>query len=395
MSVAAQTSSSSQQAMETLTAQWYNAVVTGCGLDRSEFQLFQGNVAIPPTSEFLWNIFDVVPPASVSNYYNPSQANVFSSDYGAVINNLEPQNAHAFVVALGDYYSQWDVYLATRPPMPQGGIFQLFKDWAKVSIPEPGQVQQCVTAYRQVSQGVVPAAVEMWADAGGFGTQKAYNTTIEQLKLALQGVAGKSVSMNSDTQSRTVSDTWAEGEVGGWYDMFAGKAGGEWDNFTTSLTKAGVEISANFTHFVTFSAGPLAKASQDPILKAYQPWYWEPALNLAYQHNDNTVWKHSAPTWTDTFGEHGNMLRTTSALVVVDGVNISITSAASFDSTQQTLIKANASAGFWPFFEASVSGGWENEVDFDDHGRITATSQAPTGNPQVLGAIVTPIANTL
>ena len=58
-------------------------------------------------------------------------------------------------------------------------------------------------------------------------------------------------------------------------------------------------------------------------------------------------------------------------------------------------LKTNAEAGFWPFFEVSVSGGWENDVEFDDHGEITVTSKSPTGNPQILGAIVTPVSDSL
>src|SRR5258708_39789736 len=126
-----QASDSAQQAMNTLTAQWYNAIVHGCGLDQSTFQLFQGNGAIGATSEILWNIFDVVPPAAVSNYYNPSQANVFSSNYGTIVNNLNPQNAMSFQNDMGDYYSAWAAYLGSNPPptLPTGGILQLFQNW--------------------------------------------------------------------------------------------------------------------------------------------------------------------------------------------------------------------------------------------------------------------------
>jgi hypothetical protein len=387
-------SDSAQKAMETLTAQWYNAVIEGCSLDKSNFQLFQGNGAIGSTSEILWNIFDVVPPASASHYYNPSQANVFSSDYGAVVNNLVPQNANAFQNDMGDYYAKWEAYLGTNPKIPDGGILALFQQWSELHMP-PDQAQTCYTDYQEVSQGVVPVAVQMWLAAGGAGAQKAYNATIAQLNSALQGVRGADVTMDSATESSDVTDTWAKGEVGGWYDIFAGQAGGEWDDFTTSVTKAGLEVQATFTRLLTFTAGPLAKKSEDPILSDYKPWYWEPALNLAYQNDNNLVWKKTPPTWDNTFGPKGNLQRTTSALVVVDGVDISVKSTASFDSAQQREVKANAEAGFWPFFEVSVSGGWENDVEFDDHGAITMTSKSPTGNPQILGAIVTPISESL
>jgi hypothetical protein len=387
-------SSAAQTAMETLTAQWYNAVVTGCGLDRTTFQLCQGNVALGSTSEAMWNTFDVVPPLSVTNYLDPSQANVFSSDYGAVINNLVPQNAEAFENDMGDYYPMWENYLSTGPSMPTGGILELFQNWAALHMP-PDQAETCYTDYEQVAQGVVPVAVSMWLQAGGAGTQKAYNATITQLQSALAATAGKSFELDSTTESSDVSDTWAKGSVGGWYDIFAGEAGGQWDDFSLSIAKAGVSVQASFTKLVQFAAAPLAKASTDPILSQYEPWYWEPALNLAYQHNDNTVWKHTPPTWDDTFGPSGNMLRTVSALVVVDGVKVTVTAQAGFDSAEQQEIQAQAKAGFWPFFEASASGGWTNDLEFDDAGSITMSSSSPTGNPIVLGAIVTPIEDVL
>lgn len=120
--------SEAAQAMATLNAQWYNAIITGCNLDPSTFQLVQGNSPLGTTSEMLWNVLDVVPPLSVSNLYNPSQANVFSSDYGAVIANLNPQNAQSFQNAMGDYYPQWTAYLNTSPTIPQGGILALFQN---------------------------------------------------------------------------------------------------------------------------------------------------------------------------------------------------------------------------------------------------------------------------
>jgi len=94
-----------EEAITKLTAQWYNAVVNGCHLDPDTFQLIQGATPLGSTSETLWNILDVVPPLSVSNYYNPSQLNVFSTDYGAVINNLKPQNADRFQNDMGDLRS--------------------------------------------------------------------------------------------------------------------------------------------------------------------------------------------------------------------------------------------------------------------------------------------------
>jgi hypothetical protein len=386
-----------QLAMQNLTAQWYNTVTTGLGLDPSTFQLFQGNAPIGSTSESLWNIFDVVPPAAVNNFYNPSQANVFSTDYGAVINNLKPQNASAFQNIMGDYYSQWVAYLKSTPPptIPSGGIIALFNNWSQMNMP-PGQAQQAYTAYQQIAQGVVPVAVQMWLNAGGSASGvKAYNNTITALQNALLSAPPKTVQMNSATASTDLSHTWAGGNIGGAFDFFSGEGSTSYDQLTTALSKAGIQVNASFDHVVTFTAAPLSKTSTDPILSQYQPWYSSAALNLAYQNNNNVVWNNTPPTWQDTFGPNGNMLRTASSLVIVDGINITMSSNVAFSSSQQTQFTAAAKAGFWPFFEASAQGGWNNATSFDANGNVTVTSSCPTGNPNILGVLVTPIGGAL
>lgn len=385
------------QAMQTLNAQWYNAVVSGCKLDPATFQLVQGAAPLGTTSEQLWNIFDVVPPLSVSNYFNPSQNNVFSSDYGAVINNLIPQNSDRFQTDMGDYYSQWTAYLASTPTpaMPAGGMPELFKNWAAFHMP-PNQAQTCYTDYQSVAQGAIPVAVQMWLNAGGgTGGTKAYNSTIADLNQQLQSAQSRSFVVNSSSESSDLSHTWAKAEAGGFYEFFEAGGSSEYDQLTMAMTTAGLTINVSFQKLLTFSAGPLSKTSTDPILSKYQPWYNSAALNVAYQTPDNTVWNHTHPTWNDTFGPTGNMLRTASALVVVDGITIVMTSRAGFSSSQQTQFKAAVEAGFFPFFEASASGGWQHDVSFDAQGSVSVTSTSPAGNPTVLGVIVTPIGGVL
>jgi hypothetical protein len=332
-----------------------------------------------------------VPPMSVTNFYNPSQANVFSSDYGAVVANLKPQNDTAFQSIMGDYYNNWMTYLGTNPTMPQGGILALFQNWAAMHL-SPGTAQAAYTAYQQVSQGTVPVAVQLWlAAGGGTGGVKAYNGTMAQLQYELPGALPKSFSMNSATESSDVSNTWAETEVGGIFDIFEGAGESSYSDLSTILATSTFNISATFNKVLTFPLAPLARPSSDPILSQYQPWYSSPALNLAYQHQDNTVWKNTPPTWADTFGPEGNMLRTASALVIVDGVTITMSSSATFSAAQQQEMQTAVEAGIWPFFEAEGSGGWSNKPSFSDQGAVTITCSSPAGNPVILGVIVTPI----
>jgi hypothetical protein len=384
-----------QQAMQTLTAQWYNALTAACQLDPSTFQLVQGHSPLGATSEILSNLFDSVPPQSINNLFNPSQGNVFSTDYGAVINNLKAQNANKFMNDIGDYYSQWTAYLKTNPAIPQGGISALFDNWSQLHMP-PDQAQQCYTDYLQVSQGVVPVAVQMWlAAGGGTGGVNAYNATIAQLQSALQASQGVNFTLNTSQASSDISHTWAKAEGGFLFDLFEIGGDGSYDQLSETVTEAGLDITVSFQRLVTFPAGPLAKVSSDPILSNYQPWYSSAALNLAYQNNNNLVWNNTPPTWDNTFGPTGNMLRTASAIVVVDGISITSVSLNSIATKDQTTVKTAVEAGFWPFFEAEGSGGWQNTATFDAAGTMTVTSTCPLGNPQILGVIVTPIGGLL
>ena len=150
----------------------------------------QGNSPLGTTSETLWNMLDAVPPLAINNYFNPSQMNVFSTDYGAVINNLREQNASKFQNDMGDYYSQWVAYKKTNPTIPPGGITVLFNNWAQMNLP-PDLAEQCYIDYEQIAQGTVPVAVQMWLQAGGgTGGTKAYNGTIAQLNSAILSAPG-------------------------------------------------------------------------------------------------------------------------------------------------------------------------------------------------------------
>ena len=59
--------SEAEKAMQTLTQQQYNAVVTGLSLSPDNFQLYQGTATTGATSEWIWNILDAIPPKSINN----------------------------------------------------------------------------------------------------------------------------------------------------------------------------------------------------------------------------------------------------------------------------------------------------------------------------------------
>lgn len=377
-----------QQAMETLTSQWYNAVVSQCGFDRETFQLVQGSQVVGDTSAQLWQFFDTVPPLTVSNYFNPTSFNSYSQDYGGVIAHLIPQGGDALKQAMNDQYSQWLLYAKKNADYS----IKAFKEWAMGV--DPSHAPDWVSLYRTLYDGAIFLAQESWDNMINAPSNPgvcAYGKTISDMNNALIGTKSKTIHMDSSTQSSDVSDTWAEGEVAGIIEEFFGGGESSYSSFSKALTSSKLSIDASFDNLLTFAAPPLSSPSQDQILSQYTPWHNAKALSIAYKNNDNRVWKHGAPTWEGSFGDAGDMTRICGGIVVVDGINITVTSSASISKEDQQHFEAAAGGGFFPFFEAEAAHGWDTSTTFNDKGNATMTMKSKTGNPQVLGVIVTPV----
>jgi hypothetical protein len=386
-------SQAAQQAMQTLTNQWYNAVVTGLGLDPTTFQLIQTSEPLGTTSQSLWQFFDSLPPATATQYFNPTQFSSFSQNYGAVVNSLEVPNDPEFQQAMGDYYFQWVTYLKGVTSVPAGGVLQLLKTWTQLNMP-PSTAAQAVTAWEQDGDNPVSVGVAMYqAVQNSTNPVYAYSNSYASLQNLLPSAEAKTATLDSETTSSNVSHTWAQGSAEGMFDIFAGETSASYDQLTTQFASAQVSVNATFKRVLTFIARPLEQPSTDPTISQYTPWYYSPALNLAFKTQDNTVWKPGATTtWATTFGPDGVMQQVCGGLVIVDGVNVTITSGAQFSSSDQKVFQQQTSGGFWPFFMASGSSGWQSNATFSDSGNVTVSITSPLGNPQILGCIVTPVA---
>lgn len=386
-----------EQAMQTLTAQWYNAVTAGCRLDPATFQLAQGFPLLGTTSEALWQALDALPPRSLAHYWNPGQLASFAQAYGAVVSALSPPSQAAFVDAMGDYYEEWNRYKREASATEwANGILPLFKAWSEREMPS-GQAMRAYKALAGMSGSPAMVAEEMWLQAGGITGRGvfAYSTTNEALQQQLESAAGPiAFEMNSATASSDVSHTWAKGSVGGLLAFFAGGASGSFDRSTSAIAEAGVEIDVRIGHLLTFTAGPLSQP-QRGYLARYAPWYDSAALSLAFQSPQEELWRGQPPNWQQTFGPSGSLQNVTTSLVMASGMTTTITSATSFGADERTAIRAAAKFGFFPFFQASANGGWTHEVSFGDSGAMNVTSTIPGDKVVVLGAIVTPIARYL
>lgn len=385
-------SSSLEKAMTTLTAQWYNAVVSQGGFDRNTFQLVQGTQVIGNTSNKLWQFFDTVPPLTITNYFNPTSFNSFSKNYGSVIPHLIPQGGDALQNAMGDQYAEWLAYAKKNADYS----LKAFQEWA-MSV-APSKAPDWVSLYRTLFDGAIYQAQLEWDNLLNATSNPgvcAYGKTIDDLNNALIASSSKTIHMDSSTQSSDIKNTWTEGAVEGFFEDFFGGGEGSHSEFSKQLTSTQLTIDASFDNLITFSAQPLSSLSKDQILSQYTPWYSSSALNIALKNNNNRVWKHGAPQWEDIFGDAGNTKRVCGGIVVVDGITIKVTSSASISQEDQKHFEAAAAGGFFPFFEAEAAHGWNTSTTFSDKGNATMTTKSKAGNPQVLGVIVTPISEIL
>lgn len=388
----------SQQPMQTLNAQWYNAIVTGLGLQASTFQLVQSSDPLGSTSEDLWKYFDSLPPASATNFFNPAQFTSFAQIYGAVVGSLASSNTDALRQLLGDDYGKWVTYRQANPPTGTQTPLSVFSTWAYKTL---DNATQAIATYQQLSLTIPAIASRMFAAATPLpdplnpnppAPVYAYGVTIAQMKAALLRAPSKTAQMDSGTTSADLSQTWAAGSVGGEYGLFSGSASGDYSRLAQQFASSQVTVQASFTSQMQLAAGPLAQSSMDPDLMDYKPWYYYPALSLAYHSSDNRTWQAGAgATWENTFGPSGSLQRVCTGLIIVDGIDLTVTSRASFSQDDQAAFQAAAKAGFWPFATLAASGGSTQDVSFGSDGSVTVHMSMPAGNPQVLGVVVTPI----
>jgi len=387
-----------QQAMDNLTAQWYNTITAGLNLDRQSFQLAQGYQSLNTDSnEALWNAMDAIPPKAVNHYFDPSQFNNFSQDYGAVINSLVRTTSNKFTPCMGGNdstsYKAWQSYLANLKPFPSvSELPTAFNQWA--AIYSPGNVG-CAGAYAQLLNDPLNLNLQNYVAASNQGKGPfAYNVTIEEVNKLLR-TQYTSMELDSKTTATSVKDTWAQTTHKVFFGLFSASA--SYASESVKAYSAGIQVKVTLNKILTQPIGPLAKSDPDDnTLKNYVPWFNSAVLDRAYKNSGSNVWDAAGFTnWDDNFSDTGKMQRAASALVIIDDFTISITSDASFSSDEQSRLQAGVSGGVWPFYRGSASGGSSTHITFNDKGQMTMTTVSPAGQPAILGILQTPIADYL
>jgi hypothetical protein len=266
-------------------------------------------------------------------------------------------------------------YVGALNPAPNpNDLPNIFFSWA--TIHAPGVASRGRNDIEAILDDPIALAQQAATNKAGFinGVPN-FGATIQDLRDAVPRSAAASFSFDSATQSADTTYSWARSAVGGFWDFFTAEGAGNWDKTQSKAASSHLTMAVSFDHALTFPAAPGG-------------WYSSAALSAAYGTKDNTMWQPGTPNWNSTFGPTGSMQRFVTQLVVVDGIEMTMTSQGDYDSSEQEEIHAQASAGFFPIFSAQAAGGFDSTVTFDSSGTMTVTGSSPAGNPVVLGATV-------
>jgi hypothetical protein len=365
------------QALSDLQSQWYNAVAAGLGAPQQTFQLLQPSIPLGDTSDELWSYFNDLPPQAAVAQFVPGGGNRFYDDYRAVVAQLVVQNDGSFRRDLGDKYGAWLDYVGKLSPLPSiEDLPGVFRSWAAIFAPDAAQAGANDLA--ALLNDPIFIAQTLAANQSSFvnGIPN-FSRTIRDLRDAIASAEARHVTMDSESESNDITHTWAKGHAVGFFNLFNGFGHGEVDALTAKFASSRVHIDASFSNVMTFAAEP-------------GDWYNNGALAAAFATPDNTVWKHGTPNWDSTFGDSGTMRWFVTSLVVVDGIDVTISSGASFASEERETLKTSSSFGFWPFFGLGHSQDYRHEASFDAQGSATVNISSPRGNPVVFGANVVP-----
>lgn len=374
-----------EQAMKQLQNGWYNTLVSALNLNPESFQLVQASQPLGDTSKMLWQVFDSVPPKTLTQVFDASQFNSFHDDYKGVVLTILPQGGDQWKRTMGDEIHDWNTYKRSddgEKAIRENGIVDAFETWADIHL-DPTQAQKAITEFEQIKHGIVSEAVEDVLDDQYVDPDMGpkFDKTIEDLRGAIESGEKRTVSFDSKTASKDVQHTWAETETSALFGFFS--QSGHQETLTKKAATNRVTVDATFERVVDFTTSP-------------EDWYHSDALQLAYGTKDNTVWPAGQqPNWESTFGDDGNLKRMATEMVVVDGIDATITSHASYSEEIQKEYREKKDVGVWPVGSYKKSEDYESDVSFHDDGTMNAHITLPKGNPQILGVNVLPIDKAL
>jgi len=363
-----------------LQAGFYNALTQGLGYSsKDRFQLIQPS---PPLTggdqadEMLWNYLNNLPIESLTGNTSPSPGNQFLSNYQGVMSALQagpnnfkstigPQCFDAYQAALKEndvkpgatQFRNWALYNGTCSEVAVSGASAL----AAAMLDPVFAAQMNVTPYRPVGEEYVDFSPN-------------YKTMVTLLKKA----PSRSFEVSASNWQTDVSKTWTSGRNTGFFGLWGSSS--STSTISEKFASGGVSVIADFKNVLPFNATP-------------GDWYTSSAFGLAFNNPNKAPWAPNNPiNWEKTFGASGNLQRFASTLLIVNRMDITVQSQATFSEAERAEIKRNEGSGLWPFYSSSSSGGSSTSSTFDANGRMTVKITSADGVPVVIGCMVLPAA---
>ena len=355
--------------MTDLQNRWYNGVVGGLGLSPQGFQLNAPATLLPPIDDGLWATQNAIAPAWLTFPRGRCRGDEMLAEYAAVVGQLTlPESTFAQDIG-AQTFAKWSLYLAGLDPAPgPAELPAIFQQWAMLWAPDVATIG----TEDLTSMALEAAAQDALAPYLGPGAKPVdFARGYADLVAVLAASPGAGIQFDSSAVPGDVTKTWAAGVDAGVGGLWAGACAS--CRLSRAFAAGAVTVTATFERWTRSVCTP-------------GPWYDSSALGIALRTAGAAPWPADAnPTWEQVFGAGGSMRRLTTALVVVDGIQATVTCDAPVREADQAAIVAAAPAGIWPFYLPAGDAGVTSSVSFDARGALRVEVTAEPGHPVVLG----------
>ena len=369
-------------AFEDVNSALYNSITSNLKLSPTSFVLFQPANPVLDTGD-LWNhYFNLIPAKSLTlDPTTLSGGAQFFDNYCALNSALQ---STPFEAPEG-IRQAFQGFLSAKGAVTISQYPALFREWASQKyspvVAMAGAAALSVALADPVADGQL-RLLQYLGDPGASPPvppkQPDWTETFVQMQSLLAAGPPVSFRYRQSEVSKDVSRSWTGGRSVGNFGLTAVSNLGSSES--TRFAESDFTVEASFAHVCTFAAAP-------------GPWFSPVTMALAYRNKGKAPWVPGNPvTWGSTFDQDtGNLARFILNLVVVDTMNIQITSFASFTSDDQTFIERNALQGLWPFFIKPDAGRIAgSQPKFSSTGQMEVTTTSPPGVPIVIGGNIVP-----
>lgn len=360
--------------MRILQNRWYNFLVDRLSLDRSLFQLWLPTAPIEATDAALWRAENVIPPASLTFHRGHRAVARFSDQYAAVRSQTEAPTGSIAQAIGGSNAEAWTAHLSTLDRHPAATeLPALFQNWsARRAI---GAMSAQVARLSRAASEKIGSPPAHGAAATGLPYRGGY----ADLRNLLNASPGASAIFDSTAVSAEVSRAWADGADSGVVGLWeASESAPLHRKFAASRVTANIAIAAR---------------AQWAVIPS--DWYQSSTLATAFSSAASPPWRRDAnPNWSDLFAMDGSLRRAPASLIVVDGLDIAVTSDGEYTPDEQRLIREHAPEGLWPLY-APATGAVDAAVRFGASNNLSMRISTRRDHPIILGANVLGIARYL